>query len=324
MWRYYVRKNTTRVTVLAAATALTLVGGGVASAAGSDDGSSGSSGSLSSSEGSSGSLASSDGSSGSSGSSGSLTGSSAPTPGEPFAFTGWDTCPLEDMLNKDDAGDPVPTPGGCQTIIVKNGTMKLGNLTVDLGEDNMEIAGGNKIDFGPPMTWDFFPKNGGVYANPITVPGGALGVGSLEDFGPTRIIASVEQVGTPVFDLPSVTDMSVQLPIRIKLSNSLLGDNCYIGTTADPINLDLKVDSNSGDGNGAIPTGDVGTYFYGFKAAATDFAVPGATGCGPFGSLNWAVNLRAGLPKSGGNSLTTTIDMYTASLWQVYMSRQTP
>ncbi|WP_241665756.1 hypothetical protein [Prescottella subtropica] len=271
-------------------------------------GSSGSSGSLSGSEGSSGSL-----------------GSSGPAPQDPFTFTGWDTCPVEDLLNKNpDTGQPVPTPGGCQTVIVKTGTMKLGNLTVDLDPDSMMIAGGNKITPGPPMTWDFFPKDGGVHANPIQVPGGALGVGSAEDFGPTRIIASVEQVGTPVFNLPSPENMTVKLPIRIKLSNPLLGDNCYLGTTDDPIDLDLKVDPSTGGQPAGIPSGEVGTYFPGYGAAATDFAVPGATGCGPLGSLNWAVNLRAGLPSASGNSLTTTVDMYTASSWMVYQSQQNP
>ncbi|WP_430334026.1 hypothetical protein [Rhodococcus sp. ACT016] len=296
------RKSITRSSVLAATAALALVCSGVATAEGS--------------------LASS-GSSGSSGSTGSSTGSSAPGPQEPFAFTGWDICPLDDLLNKDpETGEPVPTPGGCQTVIVKTGTMKLGNLTVDLDPDSMMIAGGNRIDFGPPMSWDFFPKNGGVYANPIQVPGGALGVGSAEDFGLTRIVASVEQVGTPTFDLPSPDNMSVKLPIRIKLANPILGDNCYIGTSQNPVALDLKVDPTTGDGAGPIPSGEVGTHFSNYTATATDFAVPGATGCGPLGSLDWAANLRAGLPAATGNSLTTTVDMYTASPWLVYQSQQ--
>lgn len=301
------RKSMTRSSVLAATAALALLGSGVAAAEDSL-GSSGSSGSLASSEGSSGSL-----------------GSTGPSPQEPFTFTGWDTCPVEDILNKDpDTGEPMPSPGGCQTVIVKSGTMKLGNLTVDLDPDSMKIAGGNKIIPGSPTTWDFYPKNSGVYANPITVPGGALGIGSAEDFGLTRITASVEQLGTPVFNLPSVTDMTVKLPIRIKLSNPMLGDNCYIGTTAEPVTLDLKVDPSTGGEAGFIPSGEVGTYFPGFTATATDFAVPGATGCGPLGSLNWAANLRAGLPAATGNSLTTKVDMYSASAWLVYQSQQNP
>lgn len=248
----------------------------------------------------------------------------ASAPQAPYQFTGWDTCPVDSLLNKDpDTGQPVPTPGGCQTVIVKSGTMKLGDLTIDLQPNSMMIAGGNKIIPGSPTTWDFYPKNGGLYSAPIKTPGGALGTASAEDFGPTAITATVEQVGTPVFNLPSVTDMTVKLPVRIKLSNPMLGNNCYIGTTANPVVFDLKVDPSTGGTTTLIPSGEPGTYFPDFTAAATNFAVPGASGCGLFGSLNWAVNLRAGLPSaSGNNSLTTKVDMYSASSWLVHLSRQ--
>lgn len=248
----------------------------------------------------------------------------AAAPQAPYQFAGWDTCPVDSLLNKDpDTGQPVPTPGGCQTVIVKSGTMKLGDLTIDLEPNSMMIAGGNKINFGPPVTWDFFPKNGGLYSAPIKTPGGALGTVSSEGFGPTAITATVEQVGTPAFNLPSPENMAVKLPVRLKLSNPMLGNNCYIGTASNPVVFDLRVDPSSGDQAGPIPSGEVGTYFPNFGASATDFAVPGATGCGLFGSLNWAVNLRAGIPSaSGKNSLTTTVDMYTASSWLVHLSRQ--
>ncbi|WP_137724052.1 hypothetical protein [Prescottella subtropica] len=251
-------------------------------------------------------------------------GTASAAPQAPYQFTGWDTCPLDSLLNKDPAsGQPVPTPGGCQTVIVKSGTMQLGDLTIDLQPNSMMIAGGNKITPGPPMNWDFFPKSGGLHSAPITTPGGALGTASAEGFGPTAITATVEQVSTPVFNLPSPEDMTVKLPVRLKLSNPMLGNNCYIGTSDKPVIFDLKVDPDTGGQPSAIPGGAVGTYFPDYTASATDFAVPGATGCGLFGSLNWAVNLRAGLPSaSGKNSLTTTVDMYTASSWLVHLNRQ--
>ncbi len=48
------------------------------------------------------------------------------------------------------------------------------------------------------------------------------------------------------------------------------------------------------------------------------FAAPGASGCGPLGALNWAVNLRGGVPAaSGKNSLTTSSDVYAVAARKV-------
>jgi len=297
-----VRKNTTRFTVLAAATALTLVGGGVANAAGSAEGSSGSSGSLSSSEGSSGSLASSDGSSGSS------TESSA-APGTPYEFKNWDTCRLDLVYN------PADDTGTCMTVIIRDGNMHIGNLDVAVPDGSLMIAGGvtgNQV-FIPAADDGMF----GVYANPITVPGGAFGAASAEDFGPTAIQATVEAVALPDVD---PFNLGVQLPVRLKLSNPLLGNNCYIGSATNPINLSLELVGSAGVAEWISTNGpDVpGGVWPQAPHKAADFAVPGATGCGPLGSLNWAVNLRAGLPSGGtGNSLSTTSAVYNVGAWEL-------
>ena len=55
------------------------------------------------------------------------------------------------------------------------------------------------------------------------------------------------------------------------------------------------------------------------EASDTEFEVPGATGCGPFGSLNWAANLRAGLPSGeGNNSMEVKTSFYSGSAHQIW------
>ncbi|WP_305092607.1 hypothetical protein [Prescottella sp. R16] len=286
------RKNTTRSAMLAAVAALALVGGGVANAAGSADSSTGSSGSLSGSE----------------GSSGSTTGSSA-EPGTPYKFENWDTCQLDKVY------DPVTDLGTCMTVIIRDGNMRIGNLDVAIPDGSLMIAGGvtGEQVFVPAADDGTF----GVYANPITVPGGAFGAASAEDFGPTAIQATVEAVALPDVD---PYNLAVQLPVRLKLSNPLLGNNCYIGSAATPINLSLALVDSAGPAEWISTNGpDVpGGVWPQAPHTATDFAVPGATGCGPLGSLNWAVNLRAGLPSAGaGNSLSTTSAVYNAAGWEL-------
>lgn len=295
------RKNTTRSAVLAATAALALVGGGVANAAGSAEGSSGSSGSLSSSE----------------GSSGSSTGSSA-APGTPYEFQNWDTCRL------DLAYDPDTGLGTCMTVIIRDGNMRIGNLDVAVPDGSLTIAGGvtGEQVFVPAADDGKF----GVYANPITVPGGAFGAASAENFGPTAIQATVEAVALPDVD---PYNLAVQLPVRLKLSNPLLGDNCYIGSAATPINLSLALVGSAGPTEYISTNGpEVPGYVWPQAPhTATDFAVPGASGCGPLGSLNWAVNLRAGLPSAGaGNSLSTTSAVYNVAGWELdeYLNTPTP
>ncbi|NKR59597.1 hypothetical protein GS467_01115 [Rhodococcus hoagii] len=293
------RKNTTRSAVLAATAALALVGGGVANAAGSAEGSSGSSGSLSSSE----------------GSSGSSTGSSA-APGTPYEFRNWDTCRL------DLAYDPDTGLGTCMTVIIRDGNMRIGNLDVAVPDGSLMIAGGvtGEQVFVPAADDGKF----GVYANPITVPGGAFGAASAENFGPTAIQATVEAVALPDVD---PYNLAVQLPVRLKLSNPLLGDNCYIGSAATPINLSLALVGSAGPTEYISTNGpEVPGYVWPQAPhTAADFAVPGASGCGPLGSLNWAVNLRAGLPSAGaGNSLSTTSAVYNVAGWELDEYLNTP
>ena len=282
---------------VAVAAAITLVGGGVASAQ-----DSGSLGSL----GSSGSA-----SSGSSGSSGSA-GSSAPGPGTPYEFKNWDTCRLDKVY------DPDTGLGTCMTVIMRDGTMHIGNLDVQIPDGSLMIAGGVAVP--EPGSQVFVPAADdgkfGVYSTPITVPGGAFGTGSSEAFGLTAIQATVEAVALPSVE---VYNLAVELPVRLKLSNPLLGSNCYIGSAANPIQLSLALE-DAGVAEWISTNGpDIpGGVWPQATHTASNFAVPTASGCGLFGSLNWAVNLRAGLPSGGGgNSLSTTSSVYNAAGWEV-------
>ncbi|OQQ33648.1 hypothetical protein A6411_05515 [Prescottella equi] len=266
------RKLMTRSVILGAATALALVGGGVADAA-------------------------------------------APASGAKYDFKNWDTCQLDKVY------DPVTDLGTCMTVVVRDGTMRVGSLNVQIADGSLMIAGGvSQPDPTHPTNQVFVPAANdgkfGVYSKSISVPGGALGTGSSEDFGPTAIQATVEAVA-----LPSVQPytLGVELPVRLKLTNPLLGNNCYIGSASNPIRLSLALqDAGAAQWISDTVPGVPGGVWPQATHKATNFAVPGATGCGLFGSLNWAVNQRAGLPSGGaGNSLSTTSSVYNAAGWEL-------
>jgi len=122
------------------------------------------------------------------------------------------------------------------------------------------------------------------------VPGGLLG---LEIFGNlTEVFAVAELAG------PAKISSAVFLPLQTKLENPVLGGNCRVGSTSEPISLEL---------------------FYGpdFKVTFKDhqidqlhgtledhsFSAPGANGCTflpPLG--DFLVDAKEGLPSPSGNA----------------------
>jgi hypothetical protein len=105
------------------------------------------------------------------------------------------------------------------------------------------------------------------------------------------------------------------LPIKIRLQNALLGDKCYIGSDAHPIVLELSTGPTAPPAPNTpisgtrgeltfVPVSDTASLIKGSGAVLVDnaFSVPGATGCGPAGTLNATVNQRQGLPSPAGRN----------------------
>ncbi|WP_430335990.1 hypothetical protein [Rhodococcus sp. ACT016] len=208
-----------------------------------------------------------------------------------------------------------PDTSTCVNVSVKAGTMRIGDLEVPVPSGALKIAGGVAFPDNPnnPNGFDqvFVPPTDGtkgVYAQPITVPGGIFGLGIPFPGGLTTITATVEPVANPTVD---VFEQSVKMPVRLKIGNPTLGNNCYLGSASNPITLNLDVTQA---GTMAPVAGYPGTASYrNVQHTDTTFAVPGASGCGLLGALNWAVNLRANAPsQSGKNSLNTTSDLFVA------------
>ncbi|QFG21515.1 hypothetical protein [Actinomadura sp. WMMB 499] len=190
--------------------------------------------------------------------------------------------------------------------------------------------------------------------NAVVVSGGEFSFGSFEQqldspmrlvyangfdaetFEETAILASFEsewmQVQEGIFGDPFVTavyakaeavdldlvDGNVQLDLRVRLRNPLLGSKCTIGTASNPIELNLTVGTtNPPPPNEPItgsPPVDVSTDPWVVKTTLVDnaFAVPGADDCGIADSGNWLVNLIAGLPSDAGNN-TAVFEQYVAA-----------
>jgi hypothetical protein len=135
-----------------------------------------------------------------------------------------------------------------------------------------------------------------VFANKLT------GVNAITELaGPASGIAlntANEQLGSGT---------ALTLPVKVRLENSLLGSECYIGTESEPIDINLTTGATTGG-----PTGKPGTQkgkekgkileISGVSLVSNTFKAPGASGCGPFGLLDGIVDSKIGLPAATGNT----------------------
>ncbi|MFE3293802.1 hypothetical protein [Rhodococcus sp. NPDC059234] len=214
-----------------------------------------------------------------------------------------------------------PVPGGavcdpkaeaCLAVVVNSGNFDNNGFTLPMKDGDMIIAG------TLPEQGDIIPRDdghNGVYGRPMTVPGGVLGfdlpLNNL--FGLAGVTSEVQAVSVPHFNTDNITDFDMSLPVRLKINNTFLGDNCYIGSPETPVVFNLKPANTPADPPGSTigapyPEGTVS--MTNVKNEATGFALPGATGCGPFGALNPIVNWRAKVPNSTGTSLNTVSTGY--------------
>ncbi|WP_326701021.1 hypothetical protein OG909_29225 [Streptomyces sp. NBC_01754] len=242
----------------------------------------------------------------------------------------FDRCPVDApaML----AADGVDTVATCISSSSSSGSIKLGNTVVETGGTDLQLG---VIQRGDGTTSLVAPAEGALVADSATVPGGLLGLmcpsnipvvsavcRQITDADLNRITATIEPAGEPRdFDMAAAFTTGVPiltLPVRVHLRNPLLGDSCYIGTTSKPVLLQpenvtapsLSLQQFEGDGTPA-EEGPMGRYtFSGADQADTSFAVPGASGCG-LGLLDWAVDLKTGLPSAAGENSVTLDDTST-------------
>jgi hypothetical protein len=104
---------------------------------------------------------------------------------------------------------------------------------------------------------------------------------------------------------------AVLLPVKVHLENTLLGSECYIGSSSSPIDLALTTGTTSPPAPGKKLKGTHGDLVFGEEGVLNgtgvslvgdSFTVPVASGCGPYGLLDGIVDLKLGLPAAAGAS----------------------
>lgn len=196
---------------------------------------------------------------------------------------------------------------GCLDIQNRSGNLNIKGFNVPLGE-SLEIRGKLVVEAGG--TTVFTPPAGtnGFFARPVSVPGGVFGIEWLPG---NSVLAITELAGSPSDIRVNFSDVSIRVPVKVRLVNVLLGMDCHIGTNRNPVNLNLITGTTSPpppnrpiSGRTGVPSSDGRVIrIIGNVNVENSFAVPGATECGlGLGLINSLVNLRLRLPSAGGNN----------------------
>jgi hypothetical protein len=217
----------------------------------------------------------------------------------------------------------------CIYSVSSNGEFKVGKKAVPL-VNPVTLQGGGE---GSGESVKFYgAENGDTLSKTAQpVPGGLLGITAptwwpkfIQDWfnqginnGFTGVTATVELAG-PTKGLTNIKlntenlllqkGTALGLPVKIKLSNALLGSNCYIGSDSKPVQIDFTT-GTSGALKGAVGEFTFNESFTiitikGGKFVNGTFSAPAASGCGGIFSIfvDPLVNSILGTPSPSGSN----------------------
>jgi hypothetical protein len=206
---------------------------------------------------------------------------------------------------------PRTAPGvtACLQIQSRSGHLTIKGFTVPIGE-SLQIRGG--LIPHADGTADFVPPTGttGVFARDIQVPGGILGIDLPISLN--KVTARATLAGSPSDVRIRPAELEVAMPIKLELSNPLIGPSCRIGTDANPVRVLLTVGTTnppapnrpiSGSHGELSLLSDGSLGFLGNVNVDNSFSIPGASYCGlGLGLINTVLNAKLKLPSAGGNN----------------------
>jgi hypothetical protein len=209
---------------------------------------------------------------------------------------------------------PYANPAAATCVFAKSpsGSLKAGRLDVPITSSKPLVFQGAIGQEVYPEGTPWFDAVGADVLPQVRrkVPGGLLGF---------DLYATIELTAQPDFHLTQLglgEKPGLELPTRIHLESPLLGPNCYVGSAADPIAIDLITGTTAPPPPNSPITGAFGVFeespdttmitVNGVKLVDNEFAVPAARNCGHGPLTNAAitavVNRRLGLPAAAGRN----------------------
>jgi len=233
---------------------------------------------------------------------------------------------------------PVASVHQCLYSETTSGEVKLGNTPVPIEAPKKLILQGGVNENSETGAESFVAASGGntFVKTALPVPGGLLDfinckkiTEPIERFAcelvfengvtgvnaTTELAAPASSIGINESNLIIGQGTALSLPIKVKLENPFLGSECYIGSNASPIVLNLTTGTTKPPAGFTALKGAEGEFTFeegskyaidrGVKLVENDFAVPGASGCGGI-LFSWLldpiINEKVGIPSTAGHS----------------------
>ena len=155
---------------------------------------------------------------------------------------------------------------------------------------------------------------------PQIIPGGLKGIigrGTGQVTATIKLAAPASAIGVSTQNLIEAKGVGLSLPAKLRLSNPLLGESCYIGSNAHPIVIDLSTGTTRSSSSHKQLTGKPGhakfkdeynlVTLVDESLVSDSFAAPRAEGCGEAdgahsSQLDSAIDAELGLPIARGDS----------------------
>jgi hypothetical protein len=242
---------------------------------------------------------------------------------------------------------PTEVPGVtiCQYGLTTSGEFTIGTSKVPINK-TITLQGGGEYTGGANLNEYFLvpAKDGNTLSKTeLNVPGGLAGLIDCEEIkgsgvvevlergscktifenGLTGVTASTELATTPtdraIVNLAALVEekgTGVKLPIRVHLKNPLLGESCYIGSTANPVTLNLTTGTTAppepnkpikgklGNAKSEFENGYESTRITENTLVDNSFSAPAAEGCGGLASflIDPIIDSKIGLPSPSGHN----------------------
>ncbi len=238
---------------------------------------------------------------------------------------------------------PLTEAQECLYSTTTGGEFKIGNKSVPINK-TLVLQGGRatRLKFPDGEVPLLAAADGNTLAHTsLAVPGGLTGIKGLEGgevFATAEIAGPVSSVKLDGSNLLLASGTALTLPLKVKLSNAVLGEECYVGTDAEPILLHLTTGTTSPPSPNKPISGRPGTLntkaegkiteLIGTSLVDNSFSVPGATGCGGVLSflIDPIVDLDIGIPAAGGSNtaiMNGSIELAPAEYVKEYWPKPT-
>lgn len=238
-------------------------------------------------------------------------------------YQGMGTCPVSSSLLTDATNLQV----GCVHAEVAGGTFRIGGYSVPIGAPmklNFGIrwsASGPTVDTSDTTTANVYDTAGPTDGKLVDAPQTEAPIPGLANFWPgvTSAYIQVQPAGSIKNFAPLAAGTShplFEMPIKLKVTNPMLGSKCYIGSDSSPIVLKAASPAAPTISYGLDPNGHstVVLNITGATLSDSSFSVPGANHCGllTLGESNWILNSIFGLPSSSGSNAVTFTGVNTS------------